>query len=61
MTDHQQERIVRQANGLLKKCLELDRAMVLSKKADQDLTQEEANELIRLERKIRRWCLPRIK
>lgn len=57
MNNKQKEKVIKQAEGLIKKCIELDRAMSLSKKKAKDLTKTESKELRNLENKLLRWCI----
>jgi len=55
MIGKQEEKVIKQGEGLIKKCIELDRAMSLSKKNPRDLNKIESEELRKLEAKLRRF------
>lgn len=55
MIDKQKERLLKQVNGLIKKCKELDRLSSLSQKETKGLTIVEARELRKLGNKLLRW------
>jgi len=57
MVDMQNEKLFKRCGGLIKKCMELDRAMNLSKKKTKDLTKAELKELQNLGNKLPRWCI----
>ena len=57
MTEKQEEKLLKQCNGLIKKCKELDSAMILGKKEAKDLTKAELKELGHAENKLLRWCM----
>jgi len=56
MADKQNEKLLKQCKGLMKKCKELNRAMGLSEKKAKDLTKVELKELRNLGNKLLRWC-----
>lgn len=57
MVDMQNEELLKRCGGLIKKCMELDRAMNLPKKKTKDLTNAELKELQNLDNRLLRWCI----
>jgi len=55
MTDKQNEKLLKQCKGLIKKCKELDKTIGLSKTKAKDLTKVELKELQNLGNKLLRW------
>ena len=55
MIDKQKESLLKQVNGIIKKCKELDRLASLSQKKAKGLTVVEARELRKLGNKLLRW------
>ena len=55
--DMQNEKLLKRCGGLIKKCMELDRAKKLSKKKTKDLTKSELKELQNLDNRLLRWCI----